>query len=171
MHLHQRKRRDGTMVLTGNTRSQDDVASGLPDFFDFGFQMMYEERTYPATVKGDTIVLEYANARATYQIVGALRVPLLTLPEKPTPDEIALLRAQGKIIPDVLWDDDHGYLYEERPGTGHHAVLVPDSVEVFDPPPIDEDKAAAIAAVVAAARKEEQLAAARALVAAQEGGA
>lgn len=116
LHLLQRRRRDGSMALTGKSRSAVDPDRVFPDEFDFGFAQI-GEGTYPARVEGDKITLEYVNAKATYNVVGPLRVASGT---------------DGK--------------YTDRADQGYHAVLDPSSVELFDAPDIDQTKADELAA-------------------------
>lgn len=107
LHLLQRRRRDGSLALTGKNRSADDPDRVFPDEFEFGLKML-GSGVWPARVDGNKIHLEYVNARATYDIVGPLRIPM---------------GRDGR--------------YEERDGEGYHAVLDPTSVELFDAPPSD----------------------------------
>lgn len=117
-YLLQRRRRDGSLVLRGQN-PWDDPA--FPQEYDFGFAQI-GEGLYPATITGKTIVLEYANARATYHVTGALRQP----------------------------NGTHGEDgYSEQPGQGFHAVLVDDSVEFFDAPEVTEEGIAAYQATLA----------------------
>lgn len=112
LHLLQRRRRDGSLALRGQFPTDDPV---FPDEYDFGFAQI-GEGTYPAKIEGDTIKVEYVNARATYKIVGPARQP----------------------------NGNHGEDgYTERPDQGFHAVLDPDSVEFFDAPEVTEESIAA----------------------------
>lgn len=79
LNLLQRRRRDGSMALTGKSRSPQDPDRGFPDEYDFsvvhlGPVTKDEEGSdrpgslTPASVHGDEIHLEYVNARARYKI-------------------------------------------------------------------------------------------------------
>lgn len=91
----------------------------FPEEYDFGF-VQIGEGTYPAKIQGDTIKIEYANASATYHIVGPLRQP----------------------------NGTHGEDgFTERPEQGFHAELDEASVTFFDAPAVTEEGIAAYQAL------------------------
>lgn len=124
LNLLQVRRRDGSLAIRG-TNPWDEPK--FPEEYDFGFAQI-GEGTYPAKIEGDTIKVEYVNAKAVYKIDGPLRQPNGT-------------HGEGG--------------YTERPDQGFHAHLVEDSVEFFDAPEVTEEGIAAYQGVDASEPADE----------------
>lgn len=123
LNLLQRRRRDGTMALTGKSRSPEDPDRGFPDEYDFSLVHLGpiskgDDGTdrpgslTPASFQGDEIHLDYVNAKARYKVTHT------------------------------------------NPDGTFHGTLIPESVEIFDAPPVDQDKVAELEAAKAAAQAE-----------------
>lgn len=67
LNILQRRRSDGSLTLVGSTHRPDDEDKVFPPEFDFSLKRL-GAGAWPATVEGDKITLEYANAKAVYKI-------------------------------------------------------------------------------------------------------
>lgn len=156
LNLLERRRSDGSIVLVGKTWLPTDPDRCFPDWFDLASDRVVAGRWPAVTVDAadGEVRFEYANARATYKITGPLQVPLFDVPEPPSLEALAEAEAEGRTLAlpeDTVKFHENGYWYEERPKQGIHIVLVPESVELFDAPPIDIAKRDALRAAAAEA--------------------